>query len=268
MDGLILAAGFGSRLRDLYPSKPLALVKGVTLLELALRQFASAGVVRVVVVTGYRADLIEEALCDIRGRLDLEIITKRVEDWEKPNGYSVMAGASLLPGNYLLAMCDHLLSSPILRALVDGGGETCDVTLAIDRRTDSPLVDPDDATWVKMRSEGFIQQIAKGLSEYDAVDCGAFHATPALAAAIQEAIDLGKAGSLSDGMQLLAGKGRAATLDIGDAWWMDVDDPKAYGLAEELLDDEFSLLGNGSLAKDCLNGLGRAKAGVQSGVQA
>ena len=28
--------------------------------------------------------------------------------------------------------------------------------------------------------------------------------------------------------------GRAATMDIGDAWWMDVDDPRAHALAEEL----------------------------------
>ena len=37
-------------------------------------------------------------------------------------------------------------------------------------------------------------------------------------------------------MQLLADAGRAATMAIGDgpeAWWMDVDDPRAHAIAEE-----------------------------------
>jgi choline kinase len=108
------------------------------------------------------------------------------------------------------------------------------VTLAIDRRLDNPLVDPDDATWVRLDERGFITAIGKTIEPYDAVDCGAFLATPELATAIREAIAAGKAGSLSDGMQVLADRGRAATMDIDDAWWMDVDDPRAHALAEEL----------------------------------
>jgi len=244
MDGLILAAGFGSRLRNLFASKPLAEVNGITLLEIALRQLSSAGVDRAVVVTGYKADAVEAALHEMRARLDLEVITTRVEDWEKPNGYSVLAGAELLPENYLLVMCDHILSNAILRGLASMANPDIDVTLAIDRQIVSPLIDPDDATWVNTGADGQIKRIGKDLTEYDAVDCGAFLATPALAKAILDAIDQGRQGSLSDGMQLLADHGRASTHDIGDAWWMDVDDPKAHRMAEDLLDEGFSLLGN------------------------
>mgnify|MGYP000446849816 CR=1 FL=1 len=52
------------------------------------------------------------------------------------------------------------------------------------------------------------------------------------AEAIRAAIAEGKAGSLSEGMQKLADAGRAATMDIGAAWWLDVDDPRAFDLAE------------------------------------
>lgn len=247
MDGLILAAGFGSRLRDKFACKPLALVNGVSLLEISLRQLASAGVTRVVVVTGYQAATIEAAVEGLRAKLDFEILTKRVDDWEKPNGYSVMAGACLLPGAYLLVMCDHLLSTPILSGLAGSEGETHDVTLAIDRQTVSPLIDPDDATWVETRKDGFIARIGKEIPAYNAVDCGAFLAGPGLAKGIGEAIAQGKSGSLSDGMQWLADRGRAATLDIGalekvGAWWMDVDDAKAHGQAEAQLGGSFALL--------------------------
>ncbi|WP_298169875.1 NTP transferase domain-containing protein [Novosphingobium sp.] len=234
MDAVIIAAGYGSRLASLSPSKPLTPVCGVPLIEIGIRQAAAAGVTRVVVVTGHRADAVEDFLAELAQHVDVEIETVRVDDWSKPNGFSVMAGASRCGGDYLLMMADHMFDSAILAALRSVGSETRDVTLAIDRHTESPLVDPDDATWVKLDASGFINAIGKTIPAWDAVDCGAFLATPRLAEAIAAAIAAGKSGSLSDGMQLLADRGRAATYDIGGAWWMDVDDPRAHDLAEQL----------------------------------
>jgi choline kinase len=234
MDAVIIAAGYGSRLASLSPSKPLTPVCGVPLIEIGIRQAAAAGVTRVVVVTGHRADELEAFLADLAERINLTIATVRVADWSKPNGHSVMAGASLCAGDYLLMMADHMFDHAILSTLLAVGDDTRDVTLAIDRRIDNPLVDPDDATWVKTDARGFIIAIGKTIAEWDAVDCGAFLATPRLAEAIGEAIGTGKAGSLSDGMQCLADRGRAATHEIGGSWWMDVDDPRAHALAEEL----------------------------------
>lgn len=234
MDAVIIAAGYGSRLASLSPSKPLTPVCGVPLIEIGIRQAFAAGVTRVVVVTGHQADAVESFLTELSRRMAVAIQPVRVADWSKPNGHSVMAGAALCAGDYLLVMADHMFDSTILAALLDAGSETQDVTLAIDRHTESPLVDPDDATWVQTDAEGFIRAIGKTIPAWDAVDCGAFLATPRLADAIAAAIEAGKSGSLSDGMQWLADRGRAATLDIGSAWWMDVDDPRAHALAEEL----------------------------------
>ncbi|MGZ8999431.1 MAG: hypothetical protein ACXW2T_11315, partial [Allosphingosinicella sp.] len=49
-----------------------------------------------------------------------------------------------------------------------------------------------------------------------------------------EAAALGLSGSLSDGVQRLADKGQASTLDIS-GWWVDVDDPKSRAQAERHL---------------------------------
>ncbi|WP_421851439.1 NTP transferase domain-containing protein [Novosphingobium sp.] len=234
MDAVIIAAGYGSRLASLSPSKPLTPVCGVPLIEIGIRQAAAAGVTRVVVVTGHRAEAVEGFLADLAHRVNVEIEPVRVADWSKPNGYSVMAGAERCEGDYLLMMADHMFDSAILAALSNVGDKARDVTLAIDFHTDSPLVDPDDATWVKLSTNGFISAIGKSIPTWDAVDCGAFLATPRLAEAVAAAIASGKPGSLSDGMQWLADRGRAATYDIGEAWWMDVDDPRAHTLAEEL----------------------------------
>ena len=232
MDALIIAAGYGIRLREISDSKPLAPIAGVPLLELGVRQAIATGVSRVVVVTGHQAIEIEKFLPALSARVGIPVISERVQHWSTPNGYSVIAGAARIEGDYLLMMADHIFESSILRRLAREGTKSRGVTLAIDRRTDNPLVDPGDATWVRTDSDGRIEAIGKALPEYDAVDCGAFLATPELAAAIKAAISEGKSGSLSDGMQRLADAGRAATMDIGEAWWLDVDDPRAHSLAE------------------------------------
>jgi 1L-myo-inositol 1-phosphate cytidylyltransferase len=232
MDALIIAAGFGSRLRGISDSKPLTPVAGVPLLELGVRQARAAGAKRVVVVTGHEGERLEAELPSLAQRAGIPVVAQRVDDWSKPNGWSVLAGASVIAGDYLLLMSDHIFSAAILCNLARQGGPDRGVTLAVDRRIDNPLVDPEDATWVLRGEAGFIRAIGKAIPAYDAVDCGAFLCTPELAEAISAAISEGKAGSLSDGMQRLADAGRAATMEIGGAWWLDVDDPRAHALAE------------------------------------
>ena len=232
MDALIIATGFGSRLREISDSKPMTPVAGIPLLELGVRQAKAAGAARVVVVTGHQADQLEAALPALAQRAGIAVEPARVDNWSQPNGWSVLAGAEQIAGDYLLMMSDHIFSAPILTGLARQGGADRGVTLAVDRRIDDPLIDPDDATWVERTDGGFIRAIGKTIALYDAVDCGAFLATPELAEAIRGAIAGGQAGSLSEGMQRLADQGRAATWEIGGAWWLDVDDPRAHELAE------------------------------------
>lgn len=236
MDAVIIAAGFGSRISALSDSKPLTPVAGIPLIELGIRQLAAAGVTRVVVVTGHEGERVEAFLASLARRTGMAIHAERVSDWSKPNGFSVIAGAdrvaALGGGDFLLVMADHMFSAEILRRLGAEGSPERGVTLAVDRRVDNPLVDPDDATWVQTGPDGRIVAIGKTIPVYDAVDCGAFLVTPELPEAIAAAIAAGKGGSLSDGMQVLADRGRAATMEIAGAWWLDVDDPRAHAIAE------------------------------------
>jgi choline kinase len=202
------------------------------LIEIGVRQAAAAGIARIVVVTGHWADELEDFLGGLSLRLGLPIVTERLADWSRPNGWSVLAGAGRIEGSYLLLMADHLFEVEILSRLLREDHDDRAVTLAIDRRCDHPSLDPADATWVRTGPQGRIAAIGKAIHPYDAVDCGAFLATPELADAIAAAIAGGAPGSLSDGMQRLAEKGRAATMDVGEAWWLDVDDPRALALAE------------------------------------
>jgi 1L-myo-inositol 1-phosphate cytidylyltransferase len=259
MDALILAAGLGSRIRDIEPCKPLTELHGLSLLEISIRQLASVGVTQVVVATGYRAEEIEAALPAIAARAGVPVVSNRVEEYRQPNGHSVLAGAAGLEGDFLLVMADHIFSGAVLKELVRESTADDGAILAIDRRLISPLVDPDDATWVATGEYGKIQRIGKGLDHYDAVDCGAFLASHALPEAIRAAIREGLPGSLSDGIQRLANSDQARAVDIGNAWWIDVDDVHALGLAKaEVCSNLPELFGHGDTADSSLSGHGRA----------
>lgn len=241
-NAIILAAGYGSRLQSRSASKPLAMVHGLSLIEIAVRQAAAAGAREIIVVTGHRASEVETALPQISLPSGCRVSARRLDDWSKPNGWSVIAGALSLSGPFLLMMADHIFGDAILPLLAAQELTGTDVVLATDR-TDNPLIDPDDVTWVKLNECGRIREIGKDISGYNAADCGAFLANAALPAAIEQAIRSGKPGSLSDGMQVLADADRATAMDIGGAWWIDVDDPRAHDLAGAQAADNLAIFG-------------------------
>lgn len=231
-DAVILAAGYGSRVQALSTSKPLLEIAGVSLLELSVRQAAAVGIERVVVVTGHCAELVEARLPWLAEAAGVEIEACRLDDWSRPNGYSVMAGADRVAGNYLLLMGDHIFERAILARLLECGAPAGGAVLAVDRNVAASTIDPADATWVHTRDDSTIAAIGKNIVPHNAVDCGAFLAAPALAEAIAASIVGGAAGSLSDGMQWLADRRQANTIDVTGGWWIDVDDPHMHALAE------------------------------------
>ena len=230
MNCLILAAGFGSRLQGISESKPLTPVGGVPLIEHVIRRASAGGATRFLVVTGHEAAQVERFLAELQFRLAVPIGWERVADWSKPNGHSVIAGAIALKGNYLLSMCDHVYDPAIVTRLL--AAKPRGVTLAVDRNFSAPLLDIDDATKVKVASDSRIASIGKQIADFNAIDTGVFLATPALARAIQAAVNDGAEGNLSEGVQRLADAGKAWTVDVGDARWIDVDCPAMLALAE------------------------------------
>jgi len=224
MDCLIIAAGHGSRLRAVSPSKPLTPVAGVPLIERVIRAAAEGGATRFFVATGHEAARLEAFLAT----LPFPIEPVRVADWDLPNGHSVVAGAARIPGDYLLMMSDHLFDPAIVAALI--AAPQAPLILAVDRDLTDPLLDMDDATKVETGPGGVIVRIGKLLEHFDAIDTGLFRATPLLA----EAIGRG-GGSLSEGVQRLADKGEAVVLDVTGQFWLDVDDPATLAKAETML---------------------------------
>jgi 1L-myo-inositol 1-phosphate cytidylyltransferase len=223
---ILLAAGEGSRLREITPYKPLCPVAGRTLLDHAITGLARAGIARVVVVLGYGADAVTASLAS--RSWPVEIVPVMNDDYLKPNGVSVRIAQPAVGGREtLLAMCDHLVDPELYRRVAAAGAKD-GLTLGIDRNLDQEAVDLDDVTRVETRDD-IIVSIGKGIATYDCYDTGVF----AIGADFFEILKSFEAPSISNGVQGLAQQGRAKVVDCTGLTWIDVDDAKAYALAEQ-----------------------------------
>lgn len=234
MQGLIVAAGQGTRLRSIASLKPLALVGGTPLIERVIDNARAGGIDAFVVVTGYEADRLESFLASLAEHKGVAIEMVFNPQWERANGLSVAAAAPRLGERFVLMMADHLVEPSIYADLLALPAPEDTVTLAVDRRLDNPLVDLGDVTCVKTDGAGRILAIAKGLTDYNAFDTGVFLASHALIRSIEADVEVGGAGGISEGMRRLAADGRALTFDIGERFWLDIDDAATHGHAERL----------------------------------
>lgn len=119
---VILAAGFGSRLRpltDLRP-KPLVEVGGTSILHNALRNLEAVGVEEVTIVVGYRKDAIQYACGRRFGGLDIDYVESSVFD-KTGSAYSLwLAREALLCGDTYLLEGDVFFEPDALRYLMLG----------------------------------------------------------------------------------------------------------------------------------------------------
>ena len=233
MHAVIVAAGYGSRLRAISPSKPLTRVAGVALIDRVILAARDGGATAFTVVTGHEGDALEAHLAQTAGACRLSIACVRTGDWARPNGYSVLTGADRVgTGRHLLMMADHLFDPALVARVI--ASAPAPLVLGVDRRLNNPLVDLDDVT--RVRTDGArIVAIGKHLPDYDCYDTGVFAVDGRFHDALRRSIAHGGAGSISAGVEALAITGKARVVDVGDAWWLDVDDPRALTQAEDAL---------------------------------
>ncbi|WP_085810430.1 NTP transferase domain-containing protein [Sphingomonas sp. TZW2008] len=229
MKALIVAAGYGSRLRSISPSKPLTAVAGVPLIARVIAAARAGGATGFVVVTGHEGAQLTAFL----DALDPAITCVATPDWNLANGHSVLTGAAVIgAAPHLLMMADHLFDPAIVRTTI--AAPAAALTLAVDRRLANPLVDLDDVTRVRTDGDRIVA-IGKHLPDYDAYDCGVFAVDGRFHDALRCSIATGGPGSISAGVEALAARGEARVIDVGDKWWLDVDDPRALAQAEAAL---------------------------------
>ncbi len=234
MKCLIIAAGRGSRLSSRGDSKPLIPLLGLSLIERVILTAKKSGLSDFYVVTGYNGEKVRQYLDRFSQSRNINITHITNEEWENGNGISVLKAKKLLNENFILLMGDHIFDESILVKLKNERIADDEVMLAVDYNIETNrLVDVDDVTRVLVE-DNRILDIGKNIKKYNAYDTGIFLCSPAIFSAIEESLHNDDS-SLSGGIRLLAGKGKAKTFDIKDDYWIDVDDEKTYKLAENKL---------------------------------
>jgi len=224
MKGVILAAGDGTRLVPLTLNcpKPLVPILGRPLLDYTIEAFVEAGVRELVLVIGYKGEMIRRYVGD-GSRYGVSVEYAFNPDYQLGNALSVYAAQGVVGDEpFLLAMADHMISPHILKALLatqDGHD-----TLCVDRRAHAPP-QVNDATRVWVDEAGFIIRIGKGIEPWNAIDTGVFLFTPRIFAAISHLPRAGDEGcGISDAVTWLIEKGHGmCACDVSGAFWMDVD---------------------------------------------
>lgn len=235
MRAAILAAGEGSRLRDHFDGpKPLFPLLGIPLIVRNILGLRDAGIHEFLVVTGYRADELRDYLGD-GSRWGVSITYVHNPRWQRGNGVSAHAIQQVYqPGEkFLLLMADHLFEPGVFEdfaAAAEHLGEG-EVLLAADRKL-TDVHDLEEST--KISAEGRVaQKLGKALPHFDAVDCGLFLCTGAILEALSDAIARERYG-LTDGVNILAQRGRVKLHDI-DQGWVAVDDLESLRFGESML---------------------------------
>lgn len=229
-DAIVLMAGIGSRLGAIAGAlpKPLIPIGGKPLIAYAVASFAKIGVTTLHIVVGANGEPLADAIRKILPPgLGLNVITNK--EWQKQNGVSLLAAAGEVHAPFFLAMGDHMFDAAILSDLMRRSDPAC-LNLAIDRKISS-IFDLDDAMKVQTRS-GRVEQIGKNLASYDAIDTGLFLCADGIFDYLRRAQQDGDC-SLADGVRLMAIDRKVTAIDIGDAWWQDIDTPAMLERAEE-----------------------------------
>ena len=233
-EAVILMAGSGSRLREADNSilKPLVPMLGRPLICYTMDALIQAGIEKIHIVVGYESERLSAAVKQLAAPgLVLSFIHN--PDWQKQNGISVLAAAKSVYAPFLLTMSDHLFDQSMVDLLLREA-LTDRLNLAIDRKLDS-IFDIDDAMKVQTSGDRIVA-IGKKLDIYDAIDTGLFVCPPEIFAYLERAKQNDDC-SLADGVRLMAVDDKVRAVDIGDAWWQDVDTPEMFAQAEKRMAD-------------------------------
>ena len=243
MIGLVLAAGAGRRLRpdtDRLPKTLLPVAGQSTILDIALRNLAAAGLTDVVVVVGYAASAVADRVPELEERhgVKLELVhNDRAEEWN--NAYSLWLAREHFGAGVLMVNGDTVHPVSVERSVLAARrpGLAADLILAVD--TVKKLAD--EEMKVAADERGLLARITKQMDpadahgEYIGVSLIEPRAAIALADALEATWRRDPGLYYEDGFQELADRGGAVALEpIGEVDWVEVDNHDDLERAREI----------------------------------
>ena len=233
MKGIIIAAGYGSRLKPLTANTPKSLVEidGKPIITYPIDALVAAGISDISVVVGYRADVVINNI----EKLYPSINFSYNKDYDGDNAISVFAARSFIGDDpFVLAMGDHLISSSLVTTLLSDS--TINRTLCVDSESKNES-QVNDGTRVMTDSKGRIIEIGKDLKNWQSIDTGLFMMDSEVLDNIKYLITRqGKRVTISEVVQHMADNGRHfQTCDVSGQFWADIDTEEDHDSVAALL---------------------------------
>ncbi len=230
---VVLAAGTGSRIRPLENDlpKPLTPLNGKALISYTLDALAANDIDDVIVVTGYREELVRAALSE-GGAVEMTFVTN--PDFELGAAASLAAARDELEAEpFLLLMADHAFAPGLVQTLL-AGARDAGATVAADFAPHTTAYE-DEATKLAIDSgdgQSRVISIGKKVTPWQALDAGAFYCTRDTWRAL-DAVPHGA--ELSAVFDRMASDGLLFAADVSGQFWYDVDTPDDLAAAHALL---------------------------------
>ena len=239
MIGLVLAAGAGRRLRPYTDTLPKALVPvdgDTTIMDIALRNLAAAGLPEVTIVVGYRAAAVEARKSAFEEKYGVTITlvhNDKAEEWN--NAYSLWLARDHFAQGALMVNGDTVHPLSVEQTLLAARGPS--ILLAVD--TVKKLADEEMKT--VFGADGRLTRITKLMDPADAhgeyIGANVIEASAAagLADALKATWERNPDLYYEDGFQEYANRGgevRAAP--IGEVDWVEVDNHEDLAKARDI----------------------------------
>jgi choline kinase len=241
--GLVMAAGAGRRLRpdtDQLPKTLLPVAGELTILDIALRNLAAAGLSDVVVIVGYAASAIADRAPDLERQhgVALELVyNDRAEEWN--NAYSLWLAREHFGRGVLMVNGDTVHPPSVEQKVLAARRPdlAADLILAVD--TVKKLAD--EEMKVVTDDRGLLTRITKQMDpadahgEYIGVSLIEPRAAIALGDALESAWRRDPNLYYEDGFQVLADRGGSVAVEpIGEVEWVEVDNHEDLRRAREI----------------------------------
>ncbi len=240
MRGVVLAAGGGTRLQPLTDDRPKTMLPVAgerSILELALANLAANGIDDVTVVTGHRADVIEQAAPGLEQRTGVSLRLRYNERFaDLNNAYSLWLVADVLGEGAVVVNGDTVHPPDVERRLLDAPADEA-LVLALDREKSLA----EEEMKVLLDDDGALSRIHKSLDPHEAAGeyIGVARIGPAAAEGLADALRATYEADgnryYEDGFQEYVDRGnRVATVPIGNVAWVEVDDHADLARAREV----------------------------------
>ena len=237
---VILAAGRGKRISKCMNDKPKPLIPifGKPLIEYPLEALSKNDIEECIIVVGYKAEVIQNYLGKEKYNIKIRYVYNPA--YEEGNGISLYVTRKFFENSesFLVLMADHVVTAEIVKKAIEHVGKS--PLLCVDR---SPKYDSQlkDATKVLVNDKGFIQNIGKNLTEWNAIDTGVFILNGRIFEEIEKVKENPPVTVSKCLRQMIQDDIPFWACDVSGLFWLDIDLPEDLEFAEKILAEMTSI---------------------------